>query len=126
VSSERGGDSAPADEENDLALRVVLCNAPPEHAEAIARTVLEKRLAACVNIVPNVVSLYWWGGELCREEESTLLIKTRRDLIAALTEVIRAAHPYEVPEVIALPLAPGEGNAAYRAWLVAETAAEKR
>ena len=103
------------------ALRVVLCNAPPEEAEALARAVLDARLAACVNILPGVVSLYWWQGAVSRDVESTLLIKTRADLVPALTEALRAAHPYEVPEVIALPLAEGEGNAAYRAWVVAET-----
>jgi len=108
------------------ALRVVLCNAAPDKAEEIARAVLDARLAACVNIVPGVTSLYWWQGAICRDAESTLLIKTRADLVPALTDAIRAAHPYDVPEVIALPLAEGEGNAAYRAWLVAETADAKR
>ena len=102
-------------------LRVVLCNAPPQRAEEIARALLEKRLAACVNVVPGVVSLYWWQGEICRDAESTLLIKTRADLVEALTAAIRAVHPYEVPEVIALPMVAGEGNAAYHAWVRAET-----
>jgi len=107
-------------------LRVVLCNAPPDKAEDIARAVLDKRLAACVNIIPGVVSLYWWQGELCRDGESTLLIKTRAELVPALTEAIRAVHPYDVAEVIALPLGQGEGNDAYRAWVVSETASAKR
>lgn len=106
---------------SEPALRVVFCNAPPDKAEAIARAVLDARLAACVNIVPGVVSLYWWQGAMCRDAESTLLIKTRADLVPALTEAIRAAHPYQVPEVIAVPLAEGEGNDVYRAWVVAET-----
>lgn len=109
--------------EAEPALRVVLCNAPPEKAEALARAVLDARLAACVNIVPGVVSLYRWQGAVSRDVESTLLIKTRAELVPALTEALRAAHPYEVPEVVALPLAEGEGNAAYRAWVVAETRA---
>jgi len=103
------------------ALRVVLCNAPPDKAEDIARVLVENRLAACVNILPGVVSLYFWEGKLCRDAEATLLIKTRADLLPALTNAIRAAHPYDVPEVIALPLAAGEGNDAYRAWVVSET-----
>lgn len=103
------------------ALRVVLCNAPPDKAEIIARAVLDARLAACVNILPGVVSLYWWQGAVCRDTESTLLIKTRAEHLPALTDAIRAVHPYEVPEILALPVAPGEGNAAYHAWLVAET-----
>jgi periplasmic divalent cation tolerance protein len=111
---------------SEPALRVVLCNAPPDKAEEIARAVLEARLAACVNVIPGVVSLYWWQGALCRDAESTLLIKTRADLVPALTDAIRAVHPYEVAEVIALPLGAGEGNAAYRAWVVAETEGAKK
>jgi periplasmic divalent cation tolerance protein len=102
-------------------LRAVLCNAPPDRAEEVARAVLERRLAACVNIIPGVTSLYWWQGAICRDGESTLVIKTRADLVTALTEAIREVHPYEVPEVIALPLAPDEGNDAYLRWLVDET-----
>ena len=112
---------APSGAASEPALRVVLCNAPPDRAEALARAVLDARLAACVNIVPGVVSLYWWKGAVCRDAESTLLIKTRAELVPALTEALRAAHPYDVPEVIALPLAGGEGNEAYRAWVAAET-----
>lgn len=102
-------------------LCVVLCNAPPDNAEAIAQAVLSRRLAACVNIVPGVISLYWWKDAIARDPESTLLIKTRVDLVDALTEAIRAVHPYEVPEVIALPILPGLGNAAYHRWVWAET-----
>jgi periplasmic divalent cation tolerance protein len=101
---------------------VVLCNAPPDHAETIARALLEQRLAACVNIVPGVTSLYWWKGAITRDGESMLLIKTRPDLVAKLTDAIRAVHPYEVPEV--LELSPtGQGNPAYHAWVMAETEA---
>lgn len=126
VRAEEGAGSAggasSASDASGVPLRVVLCNAPPDRAEEIARAVLERRLAACVNILPGVVSLYWWEGKLCRDGESTLLIKTRADQVAALTEAIRAAHPYDVPEVIALRLEPGEGHAAYRAWVATETA----
>jgi periplasmic divalent cation tolerance protein len=125
ASAGAGEGAEPAEASSEADLRLVLCNAPPDQAEAIARAVLEKRLAACVNIVPGVVSLYWWQGALCRDAESTLLIKTRADLIGPLTEAIRAAHSYEVPEVIALPLQRGEGNAAYAAWVRAETGASR-
>jgi periplasmic divalent cation tolerance protein len=104
-----------------IPLVVVLCNAPPDKAEAIARAALEPHLAACVNILPGVTSLYWWQGAICKDAESTLLFKTRAELVPALTEAIVAAHPYAVPEVIALPLVPGAGNPAYLAWVVAET-----
>lgn len=106
---------------SDEPLRVVLCNCPPDRAEAIARAVLEARLAACVNVIPQVRSLYLWKGAIESETEATLLIKTRASLLARLTEAIKASHPYDVPEVIALSVAPEEGNADYLAWLLAET-----
>lgn len=102
-------------------LCVVLCNAPPADAERIARVLVDKRLAACVNLVPGVVSLYWWEGAIQRDEETTLLVKTRRDLVDALTDAIRATHPYSIPEVVVLPIQPGLGNQAYHAWVAAET-----
>ena len=101
-------------------LRVVLCNAPPDRAEAIARAVLEARLAACVNVIPGVVSLYWWEGAIQRDAESTLLIKTRADLVGELTAAIKAAHPYSVPEVVSLPIESSEGNGDYLRWVAHE------
>ena len=102
-------------------LALVLCNAPRDDAERIARAVVERRLAACVNVVPGVVSFYWWDGKLERDEECTLLVKTRHELVAPLTDAIEAIHPYEVPEVIAVPIEVGQGNPAYAAWVAAET-----
>jgi periplasmic divalent cation tolerance protein len=102
-------------------LVTVLCNSPPDVAEQIARALVERRLAACVNVIPGVISLYWWQGEISRDEESTLLIKTRAELVPELTEAIRGLHPYSVPEVIALRLEPGAGNPDYLRWVVAET-----
>ena len=103
------------------ALRVVLCNAAPDRAPALARALVERRLAACVNLVPGVISVYRWKGVVEEDQETTLLVKTRAELVPALTAAIRELHGYEVPEVVALPLVAGEGNDAYRAWVVAET-----
>jgi periplasmic divalent cation tolerance protein len=108
---------APAEAE----LRVVLCNAAPERAKAIARALVERRLAACVNLVPGVVSVYRWEGAVEEADETTLLIKTRAALVPALTAAIRELHDYELPEVVALPIVVGEGNDAYRAWVADET-----
>ncbi len=102
-------------------LRVVLCNAAPDKAHAIARALVDRRLAACVNLIPGVVSVYRWKGAIEEERETTLLIKTRAALVPALTAAIQELHDYEVPEVVALPIVLGEGNAAYRAWVADET-----
>jgi periplasmic divalent cation tolerance protein len=101
-------------------LRVVLCTAPLERAEAIARAVLQKHLAACVNVVPGVTSFYWWQGDIKSDAEALLVIKTRASSMTELTAAILEVHPYEVPEIIALPIEPGAGSAAYRAWIALE------
>ena len=119
------GSSQPISSASGPQISVVLCNAPPDRAEAIAEALLEQRLAACVNIVPGVTSLYWWKGALTRDGESTLLIKTRTVLVEKLTSAIRAVHPYEVPEVIVLPVEVGQGNPDYFAWVAAETEARE-
>ena len=82
---------------------------------------MESRLVACVNIVPGLRSIYRWKGEVCDDAESLLVVKTRAEHLGALTEKIVALHPYDVPEVIALPLAPDEGNPSYIDWLVKQT-----
>jgi periplasmic divalent cation tolerance protein len=89
--------------------------ARPEDAERIARALVERRLAACVNVVPGLVSFYRWKGAIERDAELLLVIKTRRDRFEALREAIVALHPYEVPEVVALPVE--AGHAPYLAWL---------
>ena len=86
-----------------------------EDAERIARALVEGRLAACVNIVPGVVSVYRWKGEVCRDEERLLIIKTRAGRIEALREALVAIHPYELPELVALPIE--AGHEPYLAWL---------
>ncbi len=103
-------------------MRVVLCNTPPDDAERIARALVEKKLAACVNVIPAVTSIYRWRGAIEKTSESTLVIKTRDEKVPALIEEIRKIHPYEVPEVVALPASAGDVNPAYLAWVEAETA----
>jgi periplasmic divalent cation tolerance protein len=102
-------------------LSLVLVSSPPAEAAGIARALVERRLAACVNVIPRVVSYYRWEGKLQEGEESTLLIKTRTELVPELTRVVRELHSYTLPEVIAIPLERGIGNLAYLAWLVSET-----
>ncbi len=95
---------------------MVLCTVgKAEDAEWIAREVVERRLAACVNIVPAVTSIYRWRGEVEKNEEILLVIKTRSERFEALREAIVSMHSSEVPEVIALAVE--AGHAPYLAWL---------
>jgi periplasmic divalent cation tolerance protein len=100
---------------------VVLVTAPTaEKAAEIARAVVEERLAACGNVVPGLRSIYRWEGRVQEDAEALLVLKTTRARFEALRDRVLALHPYEVPEVIALPVA--AGSARYLAWIGAETA----
>jgi periplasmic divalent cation tolerance protein len=95
---------------------VVLCACDSEmQAEAIARHLLDQRLAACVNIVSGARSLYRWKDQIEESREVLLLIKSRRDLFDQLRAAIEKLHAYEIPEVIALTVVDGSSN--YLAWL---------
>lgn len=93
---------------------VVLCTAPTRDAERIADIVVRKGLAACVNIL-GVGSIFSWEGKIRQEREELMVIKTTGELLEDLTETIRGAHPYETPEIIALPVV--GGHADYLAWV---------
>lgn len=84
-------------------------------AQAIARTLVEERLAACVNVLPPMQSVYRWQGQIESASEQLLLIKARRSDYSALEQRIRELHTYAVPEIIAVPIV--AGLAAYLAWL---------
>jgi periplasmic divalent cation tolerance protein len=90
-------------------------------AEALARELLAARLAACVHIGPAVQSLYHWRGQIETTDEIPLAIKTRAVLYSQVEDAIRARHPYELPEIVAVPIT--DGLPAYLAWIAAETAA---
>ena len=86
-----------------------------EDADRLARALVERQLAACVNVVPGVVSQYRWKGELQRDEERLLVIKTRAERIEALREALRELHPYELPELVAFEITAGSEE--YLRWL---------
>ncbi|MDA0366882.1 MAG: divalent-cation tolerance protein CutA [Proteobacteria bacterium] len=88
-------------------------------AVAIGRALVSERLAACANVIDPVASIYWWEGAVHEGAEAVLVLKSRADLIAPLTERIKALHSYDCPCVVALPI--DAGNPAYLDWIVAET-----
>ncbi len=99
---------------------VVLCTVPTAEVGAeLGRGLVEGRLAACVNIVPGLRSIYVWEGKTNDDAECQLLIKTRQDLFERLSAFIRAHHPYSEPEIIAVPIV--AGSATYLGWIGAQT-----
>lgn len=86
-----------------------------EAGKKLAHSIVKERLAACVNIVPGVESVYEWKGEVQVDNEELLIIKTRESLLASLTEHVKANHEYDVPEVIALPIT--GGHIPYLEWV---------
>lgn len=100
---------------------VVLCPVPRDFdADSLAEALIRQSLAACVQIGPDIKSIYRWEGEVEKSLERLLIIKTRAVLFARLERMIRAAHPYEVPEIIALPIS--AGHAPYLNWIAEMTA----
>ena len=96
--------------------RLVITTCPSmAEAEELAEKLLSARLAACVNIVPGVLSLYEWQGQLEREQEFLLLIKSRSDCFTVLEAMVQANHSYDVPELIAVPIE--AGSAPYLRWI---------
>jgi periplasmic divalent cation tolerance protein len=99
---------------------LVLTNLPDRAAaQKLADTLVEKQLAACVNILAPCRSVYRWKGTVQHDEEHPMLIKTTEERYAALQEALRAGHPYELPEIIAVPVE--RGLPAYLEWVAAET-----
>lgn len=90
-------------------------------AERAGRAIVARRLAACVNILPGMVSHYWWEGALERGEEVVMIVKTRAALAVAVGAAVKAAHPYRVPSIMVVPVAGGDPD--YLAWIMAETRA---
>jgi len=88
-------------------------------AEAAGRQLVERRLAACVNILPHMTSIYRWQGAVERGEEAVMIVKTRSSLAADVSEAVKAMHSYETPAILVMPLESVEKS--YLGWLLAET-----
>lgn len=95
---------------------VALCTVPnAEEGARIAKHLVEEKHVACVNIVDGLRSIYVWQGEVCDDAEALLVMKTRSELFEGLSDRVAELHPYDVPEVIALPIE--AGHAPYLAWI---------
>jgi periplasmic divalent cation tolerance protein len=94
-----------------------------EDADLIASTVVRKRVAACAQILGPIQSTYWWKGKVEEAGEWLCVMKTRKELFSALEKEIKDIHPYEVPEIIALPIV--AGSKSYLQWIDKETMKEK-
>jgi len=97
---------------------LVLSTVPESESARISETLVSEGLVACVNATP-VRSCYRWKGEICRDREDLLIMKTRESLFARVMERVRELHPYEVPEILALPV--WGGFAGYLEWVMDET-----
>ena len=101
---------------------IVLTTLPEDgNGPAIARTLVDERLAACVNLLPPMTSVYRWEGRIEQDTERQLVIKTSRERVAELWDRIRELHPYEVPEFLVIPIS--DGSDAYLRWLGEATTA---
>lgn len=98
---------------------IVLVTCPPDRAQGMATRLVEERVAACVNVVPSLQSIYRWKDEVQSEGEALLIVKTARDRFEALRQAVLRHHPYELPEVIAVTV--DQGHAPYLDWVVEST-----
>jgi periplasmic divalent cation tolerance protein len=110
---------------NETDYVIVMTTMPADADSAtFAHTLVEARLAACVNVLPAMESVYRWEGQVDQERERQLIIKTSRSRLAALWERVRELHPYDVPEFLVVPVV--DGNEAYLRWVGESTRDEPR
>lgn len=94
---------------------IIITASSEDEAGRIARTLLEDKLVACVNIHPGIRSLYWWEGKIQDEGEAMMVIKTKRELFGKIVKKVKEIHSYAIPEIIALPIIEGSEN--YLKWI---------
>lgn len=98
-------------------MRLVIVTAPKEFAPKLGTQIVEEHLAACVNIIPKIRSIYIWGKRVVDEDEAMMLFKTTENRVNALTKRIKELHDYEVPEIISVDIQENEGNPSYLDWV---------
>jgi len=86
-----------------------------EEADTLAEMLVRRKLAACVQVLPGIVSTYFWQGDLCRDEEVLMVIKSGRERFEALRRFIKETHSYEVPQIVALPVVAADSE--YLKWM---------
>jgi len=101
------------------AFQVTVTAPSEEEAAALGRTAMEGRLAACAQVSGPITSTYWWEGEVTSASEFVCTLKTSADRLPALVDAVKEAHRYELPEIVAVPIA--AGDPAYLAWIGEET-----
>jgi periplasmic divalent cation tolerance protein len=100
-------------------MKIVFVTCPPGRGAEILKPLVEERLVAGGNIIPGVLSIYWWQDKVCEEPEEILLMETSDSRVEAMMARIKELHPYEVPKI--LTFEPGEGLPDYLAWVATET-----
>lgn len=108
----------------DDVLLVYITAASREKAVNLARALVERRLAACANILGDITSLYWWKGEVSQEAEVAVIVKTVAGKLTELVSAVKELHDYEVPAVVAVPVV--GGNPEFLQWVVRETRCQDR
>lgn len=103
---------------------IFITSGSEEEAKRLGRILVEEKLAACVNIIPGVESLYWWKGKIESSKEWMLVVKTQGKMVNRIVKRVKEIHSYEIPEVIALPIV--EGNRDYLQWISDVLALRKR
>lgn len=101
--------------ENTSAIIILITASSTEEAENIAKSLVEDKLVACVNIIPEIKSIYWWEGKICKDDEVLLISKTKQSLFTTVMDRVKLLHSYEVPEIISFPIS--EGSFDYLNWI---------
>ena len=97
------------------AIIIFITTSSAEEAQKIATALVEEKLVACVNIIPEIRSIYWWEGKVCQDDEVMLISKTKQSLFTTLMDRVKALHSYEMPEIIAFSIS--EGSPEYLSWI---------
>ena len=100
-----------------MGTRMVICTENPKRAKTLAKKAVENRMAACVQVIDNITSYYWWEEKLTEDNEALLFFKTTEDKVKELIQFIKQNHSYQVPEILSIEINESESNPDYLSWL---------